>query len=118
MSDSLAVAVTAYALSLAVVAATTLAVGRRPGPALTAGAVVLALALALQALLAVGDLVSGYRPPDPAIAIGYLIASVVILPATIPAAADEPSRWAAAMLALASLATAVVALRLLAVWTG
>lgn len=116
MSDSLGAAVAAYAFGLAVLAAITLALARRPGPGLSAAALVLMLALSLQAVLALADLLSGHRPPDQATAIGYLIASVAILGTTIPLADAEPSRWAAAMLALGALATAVVTLRLLSVW--
>jgi hypothetical protein len=116
MSESLASASAAYATLLAVVAIGSAALGRRPGQTLTAASIVLAMALALQALLCLIDLVGGDGPAETGTAVGYLVASVAILPVAGSLAVAEPSGWSSVILALAFLALAVVTMRLAAVW--
>jgi hypothetical protein len=116
LSQSLAAASAGYALVLAVAAGVCGALGRRPGPGLTAGSIVLGFALALQAVLCLADLAGGERPSETGTAVGYLAASVAILPIAGFLAASEASGWSSAVLALAFLALAAVALRLAAVW--
>jgi hypothetical protein len=116
LSHSLAVASSAYALVLAVLAAGSAALGRRPGPALTGASIVLGIALALQGLLCLTALAGGERPAETGTAVGYLAASVAILPIAGSVSASEPSGWSSAILALAFLALAVVTMRLATVW--
>jgi hypothetical protein len=116
LSQSLAITTALYALCLAGMCVVRAVVGRPPDE-LTAGAfIVLAAALVLQAVLGGLELARGYEPPHPSTAIGYLVASVVIVPIVGPAAASERSRWGAMMLAVAAVAVAVVSIRLAATW--
>ena len=108
MSESLDSAIAMYAAGLAGWAALSAARGAGPTRGQFAGVVVLELALLAQALTA---LVAGDHAEEPATFLGYLAASVLILPVTVPAA-RAGTRWDAGVLAVASLALAVVCLRL------
>jgi hypothetical protein len=116
LSESLAQATALYAVCLAVICGTRAAVGRAPTPGLAAAFVVLAVAAGLQGALGGLALATGEAPADRPVAIGYLLAPLLILPAVAPAAGSEPTRWGTAMLAVAALAVAVVSMRLVAVW--
>ena len=80
-----------------------------------AALVALELGLALQAAIALAGLALGSEPREPATSLGYLAASVLILPAVIPSARSR-SRWDAGVIALVCLALAVVSVRLRTTW--
>ena len=116
MSESLAETTALYAFGLAAICGARATCGHAPDPPVVAAFAVLAGALCLQAVLGAIELIRGHHPPDEPTAIGYLAASAVIVPAIVPGAVAERSRWGVVILALAAVAVAVVSLRLVSVW--
>ena len=103
------------------------AVLRRPsGTALIGGLVLLELILWVQAGADVLSLLAGHSPADPATHVGYLVASVLLLPVlvTVTRTADgaEPDlarsrqAWTSVVLTVACLAVAVVMTRMWSTW--
>jgi len=98
--------------------------GRGPTPRHAAVALVLQSALALHALWRLATLTGGTRPADLAVAVGYVIASVLVLPLAAGSLASlldsrrtvTTSGWDAGALSVASAATVVVAARIDATW--
>ena len=117
MSDSLTVAIALYAIGLAAWAGLAAVRDVPAGPGFRGGLVVLELALVGQALGALASLALGHHAREPATYLGYLAASVLILPVTVPSARSG-SRWDAAVLAVVCVALAVVSVRLRATWGG
>jgi hypothetical protein len=92
------------------------AANRRPsGPQLVCLAV-LEVALLVQAVLGVVAMVRGDHPISAVTFAGYLIASVLLLPAGTAWGIADRSRWGNGVLAIACFALAVVMLRLMQVW--
>lgn len=121
MTAALALAVLGYSGLLAVWAAA-VAVLRRPrGGAHTAGMVLLELMLAAQAGLRGVDLLNGGAAPvEPGTHLGYLAASVVVLPLLLalarptgPATRNDAA-WYSAAVAVACVAVLIIEVRLLA----
>lgn len=118
---ALALAVLGYAGLLAVWAAGAAVLRRPRGPAHSVGLAVLELMLLVQAVLrGVGMLDGGPAPVEPAVHLGYLGASVLLLPLllalTRPAghATRADAAWYSATVAVACVAVAVVDVRLMA----
>ncbi len=89
---------------------------RPSGPQL-AGMAVLEVALLVQAVIGMVALARTDRPVSTATFVGYLVASVLLLPAgTLWGIADR-SRWGNGVIAIACFAVAVVVLRLLQIWS-
>ena len=124
MIDGLLLTLTVYAGALAAWTATYAVRGRGPTPQHAAVALVLQAGLALHALARLATLSSSAKPADMAIAVGYLIASVLVLPLAAGSVSSllegggsaSGSGWDAGVLSLASAATAVVAARIDAIW--
>lgn len=106
-----------YAFGLAVWSAWCAAAGTERPRAHAGALVVLELGLGLCAVLGVVELARD-RVAEAATFGGYLCAAVVILPAAAAGAPDRSSRWDSAVLALACVALAVVAGRLVALAGG
>ena len=115
MSESLNSAVALYAVVLGVWALVSALRGSPLARGQLAALVALELGLALQAVIALAGLALGSDPREPATSLGYLAASVLILPAVIPSARSR-SRWDTGVIAVVCLALAVVCLRLRATW--
>jgi hypothetical protein len=112
VSRSLTLAIVLYGLALAgwAIAA---AVSGRPRPHThTASLVVLELALVGQAVLDLVTPANRHHPAEPATHIGYLLASVVLLPAFAAYLYGDRGRWASATLAVACVTLCVVSIRL------
>jgi hypothetical protein len=75
-------------------------------------------ALLAQGVLAVVWLSQGTRPTSPATFVGYLIASVLVLPAAMVLSYLERTRWGSVIVMSACVVTAVLMLRLFQVWHG
>lgn len=124
MIDGLLLTLGVYAGALAAFSAGYAVRGSAPTPHHAAAALVLQAGLALHALARLATLTGSVRPPDPAVAVGYLIASVLVLPlvagSVVPLldgrSPATPSAWDAGTLAIASAATVVVVLRMAATW--
>jgi hypothetical protein len=117
MSPHLAATIALYAGFVACWAVGAAVLRRSPGRTQRPALVALQLAAALQAVLDVAGLLGGHRPPSPAVHLGYVVASVVVLPIALSSAgADDDDPWRAAIVAVGCVATAVVALRLRVTW--
>lgn len=124
MIDGLLLTLAAYAGALTAWTATYAVRGRAPTPRHAAVALVLQTGLALHALARLATLAGGARPTDLAVAVGYLIAGVLVLPLAAGSLASllggdgsaSLSGWDAGALSIASAATVVVAVRINATW--
>lgn len=72
--------------------------------------------IVVQVIVAGVRLIGGPRPDSTATFVGYLIGSLVVLPLGVLWALEERTRWSSVVLAIAGLTTAIVVLRLNAVW--
>lgn len=124
MLDGLLLTIAAYAAALAAWTATYAMRGRGPTSRHAAVALVLQAGLTLHALGRLATLSTSVRPTELAVAIGYVIASVLVLPlaaGSVASLLDDgrsalASGWDAGALAIASAATVVVAARIDATW--
>lgn len=124
MIDGLLLTLAVYAGALAAWTATYAVRGRGPIPRHAAVALVLQAGLAAHALARLATLFSSGKPADMAIAVGYLTASVLVLPLAAGSVSSlledggsaSGSGWDAGALSIASAATVVVASRIDATW--
>lgn len=91
--------------------------GRRPQWIEVIGAGVLEVVLLIQAVIAIVVMISGHATEGAMTFVLYLLASLLLLPAGIFWATAEKSRWGNVVLAVAFGSTAIVAVRMLQVWT-
>jgi hypothetical protein len=112
---SLAIVVFLMALSVWGLA---LAVTRRtPDRTYIAAAVVGEIELLIQAVVALIVIAGGHRPPSMGEYLGYLVATVVLVPyGIVRARSPQANHWDAAVMAAVTFAVAVAVLRLLALW--
>jgi len=115
VSESLNSAVAVYAAGLGAWVLVSAIRGAALERGQLAALVALELGLALQAAIALAGLALGSEPREPATSLGYLAASVLILPAVIPSARSR-SRWDAGVIALVCFALTVVCMRLRTTW--
>jgi hypothetical protein len=81
------------------------------------GLLVLSGVVLVQSVIAVVRLSAGERPEDLATFVGYLLTTVLFLPAGLSLARMEPTRWGSVIAAGAALTVAVLTLRSVQVWT-
>jgi hypothetical protein len=79
--------------------------------------ILLEAALLVQAGLATVRLAGGEHPVELATFIGYLLTSVLFLPAGLALARMEPTRWGSIITGVSCVVCAVLTLRLQQVWT-
>lgn len=110
------IVVVVYAVAVAIAAA--VVAGRRlPRPdLLDHGVWILELLLAVRAVAGLGSMLSGQRPEQMSSHIGYLVASVCLLPIAMQSVGEDRGRWSSAVIAVAAVAVTVVAVRLQATW--
>lgn len=118
MSSGWAVAVVVTSLAVAAWCLLTAARDRTLGTGQLVGVGVVELLALVLATFAVVRLAGGERPTQLATFIGYLVASVLVLPAGAGLAALERTRWGAAIVGAAALVLPVLVLRLQQVWNG
>jgi hypothetical protein len=118
MRESLAQTAAAYAAGLAAWAGwCALRGGHRPR-LLDGALLVLEGAFVLHAVLGTGALIEGRLGSEPGVYGGYLVASVVLLPAIAAGPGHGRSRWDSLILAIACVAASAIALRMLAIARG
>jgi hypothetical protein len=78
---------------------------------------VLAAVVLAQTVFATIRLIAGQRPVELVTFIGYLVTTVLFLPAGLSLARMEPTRWGSVIAGVAAVTVAVLNLRLLQVWT-
>ncbi|MDT3397284.1 hypothetical protein RKE29_11605 [Streptomyces sp. B1866] len=115
MTDAFTAALTLYALVLALSAAVHAARDTRPR-ALDAALTGLAALVAVRAVLDAATLLTGHRPAQPTVHAAYLVASALLLPLVLRAAAHDRDRWSTALCAAGALISAVLLVRLQATW--
>lgn len=117
MVDALALttAVAALLLGLWALAAVAFLSGP-PGKLHTAGLGLLEAALLVQAAVAVVLLLRGERPAELGAFVGYLVVSVLAVPAGFVWSAAEQSRWGTGVLGVSCLTAAVIVARLQQTW--
>jgi len=116
--DGLATAVTVVALVLAAWALIEVLRGKAPHRPLLIGVAGLEAVLVVQVIVAVVKLVTDRVPDEPATFVGYLVASLIILPIGYFWAWSEKNRSATGVVALACLVIPVLVLRMNQVWDG
>jgi hypothetical protein len=116
VSRSLADTVALYAGGLTLYSLATAARGRGLGRAHAAAAVVLGAGALLGAVVAAIGIALGERPAEPIPFAGYLLLSVVAVPAGWQYARGSTRGWDAAALALATGALCVISVRLGRTW--
>jgi hypothetical protein len=116
MSESLADTTALYAGGLALFSLGTAARGRGLGRAHAASAIVLGASTVLGALIALAAVAAGDRPAEPVPFAGYLLLSVVTVPAGWAYARGSARGWDSAALALATGALCVISVRLGRTW--
>ena len=104
--------VVGYAALVAVLAVTAAARGAERPRWLDQMAWMLELLLVVRALVGLGPLLGGDRPESTSTYVGYLVASVCVLPIAMRSVQDDRATWSAAVVAAAALAVGVVAVRL------
>ncbi|MGH3824449.1 MAG: hypothetical protein ACRDRA_16695 [Pseudonocardiaceae bacterium] len=91
---------------------------RTPGYALLGALGAVEAGLLVQAIVGIVSLIGTDRPVDSATFVGYLIGSLLILPAGVAWSLGERSRWGPGVMAIACLAIPVVIVRLQQIWGG
>jgi hypothetical protein len=77
---------------------------------------ILEMLLVVRLVAGIGSMLGGQRPAEMAPHVGYLAASVCVLPIAMQAVAEERDTWASTVIAVAALAVAVIAVRLQMTW--
>ncbi|MCW2843042.1 MAG: hypothetical protein JWN22_958 [Nocardioides sp.] len=98
---------------LVALAALGVTIARLERPPLLDNAVwILELLMAVRVVAGIGTMLKGDRPDELAAHVGYLVASVCVLPIAMQSVADDRGSWSSAVVAVAALAVTVVAVRL------
>jgi hypothetical protein len=118
VTEPLVVGLVVLSLLLALVALGHLAVNRKPTLWLLGGLAVLELGLLLQLVLGVVLLVTGDRDVSAFTFVGYLVATLVILPLGTLWALAEPTRSGTAVLVLTTLVIPFLIVRLQQIWAA
>ncbi|GAA0260015.1 hypothetical protein [Cryptosporangium japonicum] len=118
MVDGLATAVTVVALLLAAWALIEVIRGKAPHRPLLAGVAGLEALLVVQAVVGFVKLATDRTPDELATFVGYLIASLVILPIGYFWAWSEKNRSATAVVGVACLVIPVLVVRMNQVWSA
>ena len=106
-----------YALALAAVALVSTIRGRGPARWQLAFAIALEAGLVLQAIIAGGAMARGDGPEHAELGIGYLVSSILVLPAVTDYARRGGTRWDSLMIAIAAVAIAAIVIRMGVTWS-
>ena len=105
-------AIVVYALGVAAVCAVTAVHGRQRSALIVPALILIEVCLLGQAVFGVAHLAGGPRPAELATHLGYLGASVTVLPAAAASVRLEEHRWGSTALAVGCVVAAVVSIRL------
>jgi len=111
--DQMTYVVLGYAALVLLVAAYSAARWRERPPWLDSMAWMLEALVALRALAGLGAMAGGDRPEALATHVGYLIASVCVIPIALGSTTDDRGPWSIGVLAIAVLAVAVISVRMM-----
>lgn len=112
MGAAFSLAIVLYALCVAVACAVTALRGRSRSPLIGPMLILIEFCLLAQAAVDLVHLAAGPRPAELATHVGYLAASVIVLPAAAASVRLEGNRWGSAALAVGCVVAAVVSIRL------
>jgi hypothetical protein len=110
--DQISWVVVGYAALVALLAAYSAYRWRERPPWLASMAWMLEVLLAVRALAGLGVLASGERPDDSATHLGYLVASVCVMPLALRSVQDDTGAWSLGVLAVAALGVGVISVRM------
>lgn len=116
MIDVLAVVIIVLSLAVAGWSLGTAAFDRTVGVSHLAGLGLLEVALLVQAVVAVVELVGGHRPDEALVFLGYLVAILLIPPAGAYCGLAERTRWGGVAVGVACLIVPVMVTRLEQLW--
>ena len=90
---------------------------RRPDRTYLAAVAIGEIELVLQAIVALVMIAGGHRPPSIGEFLGYLLATVILLPyGIVRGRSPQATQWDSGVIAVVTFAVAVAVLRLLALW--
>ena len=110
--DQISWVVVGYAVLVALVAAWSAYRWRARPPWLDSLAWMLEALLALRAVAGFGALLSGHRPDEVSTHVGYLVASVCIVPLAVRSVQDDEGVWSLGVVGVAAVTVAVISLRI------
>jgi cyanate permease len=110
--DQISWVVVGYAVLVALVAGFAAYRWRERPPWLDSMAWMLEALLALRAVAGLGVLLSGERPDQVSTHVGYLIASVCIMPLAMGSVRDDSGGWSLGVVGVAAVTVAVVSVRI------
>lgn len=113
--DQISWVVVGYAVLVALVAGWSAYRWRERPPWLASMAWMLELLVVLRAVAGLGWVAAGNRPDSTSTHLGYLLASVCVVPLALRSVQDDPGPWSLGVVAVAALAVAAMSLRV--VWT-
>ena len=111
--DQISWVVVGYAALVAVVAAYAAYRWRARPPWLDSMAWMLEALLALRAVAGLGVLLSGTRPDAVSTHVGYLLASVCVMPLALRSVQDDDGVWSLGVVGVAAVAVGVMSVRIL-----
>jgi hypothetical protein len=114
--DPLAFSTTLICIGIAAVVAVRLARRRYRWRAIVPALLLVQAMLVVLAILDVVGLAGGHRPAEPATHLAYLGASLTVLPAVGSQAARDDGVWAGVLVVAATVALAVIIVRLQTTW--
>jgi hypothetical protein len=85
---------------------------RQRPPWLDSMAWMLELLLAIRAVAGLGSLLAGHRPESYSTHIGYLVASVCVMPLAIRSVQDDDGAWSLGVIGVAAAAVAAMSVRI------
>lgn len=110
--DQISWVVVGYAVLVALAAAYAAHRWRARPPWLASMAWMLEFLLALRAVAGLGVLLSGTRPDEYSTHVGYLLASVCVLPLALQSVRDDEGPWSLGVVGVAAVAVAVISWRM------
>lgn len=110
--DQLTYVAIGYA-ALVTVAALVVTLRRRQRPPLLDSSVwILELLMAVRAVAGLGTMLKGDRPAEVSAYVGYLVASVCVLPIAMSSISEDRGPWSSGVVTVAALAVTVIGVRL------
>ena len=77
---------------------------------------ILEVLMAVRAVAGLGSMLNGQRPAEMSAHVGYLLASICVLPIAMQSIAEDRGTWSSGVVTVAALAVAVIAVRLQMTW--
>lgn len=112
--DQISWVVVGYAVLVALVAAYSAYRWRERPPWLDSMAWMLEALLVLRAVAGLGVLLSGTTPDEYSTHVGYLLASVCVVPLALQSVHDDRGLWSLGVVGVAAVAVAVISVRMVA----